>query len=81
VAHPKLLDELEPGVDRSGLKGKALMSAKKKHHIGPLKNKQHLINALQKTTGDWPGKLGRKCSKPPRKKRRRLFNIEDHWPG
>ncbi len=41
----KLLDELEPGVDHSGLKGKLLIEAKKKHHIGPLKNKQQLIHA------------------------------------
>jgi len=36
----ELLDELEPGVDHSGLKGKALIAAKKKHHIGPLKNRE-----------------------------------------
>ena len=34
------------GIDRSGLKGKLLIEAKKKHHIGPLKNKQQLIQAL-----------------------------------
>ena len=48
----ELLDELEPGVDHSGLKGKALIAAKKKHHIGPLKNKQQLIKALQKAAGE-----------------------------
>jgi len=42
----KLLDELEPGVDHSNLSGKALIAAKKKHHIGPLKNKQQRIKAL-----------------------------------
>ena len=42
-----LLDELEPGVDHSVLKGKTLIKAKKKHHIGPLKNKQQLINAIE----------------------------------
>jgi hypothetical protein len=47
-----LLDELEPGVDHTGLKGKALIAAKKKHHIGPLKNKQQLIEALQKAAGE-----------------------------
>ncbi|RLD40659.1 MAG: phage head morphogenesis protein, partial [Bacteroidetes bacterium] len=47
-----LLDELEPGVDHSGLKGKSLLAAKKKHHIGPLKNKQQLIEALQKAAGE-----------------------------
>ena len=46
-----LLDELEPGVDHSGLKGKLLIEAKKKHHIGPLKNKQQLIQALEKAAG------------------------------
>jgi SPP1 gp7 family putative phage head morphogenesis protein len=47
-----LLDELEPGVDHSNLSGKALIAAKKKHHIGPLKNKQQLIEALQKAAGE-----------------------------
>ena len=37
-----LLDELEPDVDHAALKGKLLIEAKKKHHIGPLKNKQQL---------------------------------------
>jgi SPP1 gp7 family putative phage head morphogenesis protein len=47
-----LLDDLEPGIDHSGLKGQTLIAAKKKHHIGPLKNKQQLINALQKAAGE-----------------------------
>ena len=47
-----LLDELEPGVDHSGLKGKFLIEAKKKHHIGPLKNKQQLIQAIEKAAGE-----------------------------
>ena len=47
-----LLDELEPGVDHSGLKGKLLIEAKKKHHIGPLKNKQQLIQAIEKAAGE-----------------------------
>jgi len=38
----------EPGVDRSNL------SARKKHQIGPLKSKQQLIKALQKTAGKEP---------------------------
>ena len=42
-----LLDELEPGVDHAGLKGASLIDAKKKHHIGPLKNKQQLVKALE----------------------------------
>jgi len=36
----KLLDQVEPGVDHSNLSGKALIAAKKKHHIGPLKNRR-----------------------------------------
>ena len=47
-----LLDELEPGVDHTGLKGKLLIEAKKKHHIGPLKNKQQLIQAIEKAAGE-----------------------------
>ena len=47
-----LLDELEPGVDHAGLKGKLLIEAKKKHHIGPLKNKQQLIQAIEKAAGE-----------------------------
>ena len=46
-----LLDQLEPGVDHSGLSGSALSDAKKKYHIGPLKNKQQLVKALEKSTG------------------------------
>ena len=47
-----LLDELEQGVDHSGLKGKLLIEAKKKHHIGPLKNKKQLIQAIEKAVGE-----------------------------
>jgi len=39
-------------VDYSILLGKALIAAKKKHHIGPLKNKQQLIKALLKAAGE-----------------------------
>ena len=46
-----LLDQLEPGVDHSGLSGAALAEAKKKNHIGPLKNKQQLAKALEKSAG------------------------------
>lgn len=46
-----LLDQLEPGVDHSGLSGVALSEVKKKHHIGPLKNKQQLAKALEKSAG------------------------------
>jgi hypothetical protein len=46
-----LLDQLEPGVDHSALSGAALAEAKKKHHIGPLKNKQQLAKSLEKSAG------------------------------
>ncbi|MHB9129973.1 MAG: phage head morphogenesis protein [Armatimonadota bacterium] len=46
-----LLDQLEPGVDHSGLAGQALIAAKKSYHIGPLKNKSQLITALQQIAG------------------------------
>jgi SPP1 gp7 family putative phage head morphogenesis protein len=46
-----LLDQLEPGVDHSGLAGQALIAAKKQFHIGPLKNKSQLIQALQQVAG------------------------------
>jgi len=47
-----LLDELEPGVDHKTLQGATLIDAKKKHHIGPLKNKQQLVKALEKSAGE-----------------------------
>ncbi len=47
----ELLDKIEPGVDHSGLSGKDLAAAKKKHGIGVLKNKQQLVEALQKKAG------------------------------
>jgi len=47
----ELLDKLEPGVDHNGLSGKDLAAAKKKHGIGVLKNKQQLVEALQKKAG------------------------------
>jgi len=46
-----LLDQLEPGVDHGGLAGQALIAAKKQYHIGPLKNKGQLIQALQQVAG------------------------------
>jgi len=46
-----LLDEIEPGVDHSGLKGKQLAAAKKKHGIGVLKNKKQLVKALDQHAG------------------------------
>lgn len=46
-----MLDSLEPGVDHSGLAGKALIAAKQKHGIPPLKNKVQLVKALEKSAG------------------------------
>lgn len=46
-----LLDKIEPGADHSGLSGKDLIAAKEKHGIGVLKNKQQLVEALQKKAG------------------------------
>ena len=47
----QLLDVLEPGVNHQNLSGQALKEAKKKFHIGPLKNKTQLIAALEKVAG------------------------------
>ena len=47
----QLLDQLEPGVNHSGLSGQALKDAKKQFHIGPLKNKAQLILAIEKAAG------------------------------
>jgi len=47
----EMLDGLEPGVDHSGLAGKALIAAKAKHGIPPLKNKEQLAKALEKAAG------------------------------
>jgi len=46
-----VLDQIEPGVDHSGLSGQALIAAKQKHGIGVLKNKQQLVQALEKVAG------------------------------
>ncbi len=46
-----MLDALEPGVDHSGLSGQTLIAAKQKYGIPPLKNKQQLVKALEKTAG------------------------------
>jgi hypothetical protein len=46
-----LLDQIEPGVDHSGLSGQGLIAAKQKHGIGVLKSKQQLVQALQKAAG------------------------------
>lgn len=47
----EMLDLLEPGVDHSGVAGKALIAAKAKHGIPPLKNKEQLVKALEKVAG------------------------------
>lgn len=46
-----MLDQLEPGVNHSGLQGKDLVAAKQKHGIGILKNKDQMVQALQKKAG------------------------------
>ncbi|MCE5322394.1 minor capsid protein [bacterium] len=46
-----MLDGLEPGVNHSGIAGKALIAAKQKHGIPPLKNKEQLVKALEKSAG------------------------------
>jgi len=47
----ELLDTIAPGIDHSGLSGQDLIAAKQKHGIGVLKNKQQLVEALQKKAG------------------------------
>jgi SPP1 gp7 family putative phage head morphogenesis protein len=47
----EMLDELEPGVDHSGLTGAALAEAKAKLGLTPLKNKKQLVAALEKVAG------------------------------
>ncbi len=39
------------GVDHKALQSATLIDAKKKHHIGSLKNKQQLVKAMEKTAG------------------------------
>ncbi len=46
-----LLDQLESGVDHSGLSGQSLIAAKQKLGVGVLKNKQQLVHALEKAAG------------------------------
>ena len=45
------LDKIEPGVDHAHLSGEALKKAKLSHTIPSIKNKQHLIDALNKQAG------------------------------
>ncbi len=47
----ELLDKLEPGINHTSLKGKELLAKKKQYGIGILKNKQQLVEALQKKAG------------------------------
>jgi len=63
-----LLDELEPGVDHKALQGATLIDAKKKHHIGPLKNKQQLVKALEKAAGE-------ELAEKAKKERKKTFNV------
>jgi len=46
-----LLDQMEPGIDHSGLSGDSLIAAKQKLGVGVLKNKQQLVHALEKAAG------------------------------
>ena len=54
------------------LSGKALIAVKKKHHVGPLENKQQLIKALEKAAGE---ELAEKV-----KKEENLVNDKDPLP-
>ncbi|MHB1000773.1 MAG: phage head morphogenesis protein [Armatimonadota bacterium] len=47
----EMLNSLEPGIDHSGIAGKALIAAKQKYNIPPLKNKEQLAKALEKSAG------------------------------
>ncbi|MHB1001955.1 MAG: minor capsid protein [Armatimonadota bacterium] len=47
----EMLDSLEPGIDHSSIAGKALIAAKQKYNIPPLKNKEQLAKALEKSAG------------------------------
>jgi len=61
-----LLDELGPGVDHSGLKGKALITAKK-HRIGPSRTSSSSSRHCRRPSArSWPRK--------PRRKVRKLLN-------
>lgn len=52
-----------------GLKGASLIDAKKKHHIGPLKNEQQLVKTQEKTVGEeLGGKVKREASKQLKRK-------------
>jgi len=57
-----LLDQLEPGVDHSGLSGQTLIAAKKQFHIGPLKNKGQLIGAIEKVAGQEMGDAAKQAA-------------------
>ncbi|MHB1001458.1 MAG: phage head morphogenesis protein [Armatimonadota bacterium] len=46
-----MLDVLEPGIDHSNIAGKALIAAKQKYNIPPLKNKEQMVKALEKSAG------------------------------
>ncbi|MHB9037886.1 MAG: minor capsid protein [Armatimonadota bacterium] len=46
-----MLDTLEPHIDHYNYSGKTLIAAKQKYGIPPLKNKEQLAKALEKTAG------------------------------
>ena len=47
----EMLDGLEPHIDHYNYSGKTLIAAKQKFGIPPLKNKEQLVKALEKTAG------------------------------
>lgn len=47
----EMLDALEPHIDHYNYSGKTLIAAKQKYGIPPLKNKEQLVKALEKTAG------------------------------
>ncbi|MCL5104455.1 MAG: minor capsid protein [Armatimonadetes bacterium] len=47
----EMLDALEPHIDHYNYSGKTLIAAKQKYGIPPLKNKEQLAKALEKTAG------------------------------
>jgi len=47
----EMLDNLEPHIDHYNYSGKTLIAAKQKYGIPPLKNKEQLVKALEKTAG------------------------------
>jgi hypothetical protein len=51
--------------------GGSLVDAKKRRHIGPLKDKQQLVKALEKTAGEEKAEKGQELSGRDGKERRK----------